>query len=93
MSLKDSIINIVKNEIFEALLQSELCDDEDARKITDTAFQRIQNRLGGCRVYVPKCKETNYDYTDIRLAFNGSNHGEVCRRFGISLRTLYRVIG
>ena len=92
MSIRDSIIKILKDEILDALLESELCDEKLANEITRNAFKGIQNRLGGCKVYVPKNKETDYDYAEIRAAFDGRNHAEVCRRFGISLKTFYRAI-
>jgi Mor family transcriptional regulator len=60
----------------------------------DDAVLKIQSTLGGSEVYIPvpdrKTRERN---KQVKEAFNGRNHSEVCRKFHISLPTLYRVIG
>ncbi|TQE91142.1 MAG: DNA-binding protein, partial [Spiribacter salinus] len=52
----------------------------------------MQLSWGGARLYIP-CKDRAARDAAIRAEFTGRNHDEVCRRHGISRRTLYRIIG
>lgn len=60
-------------------------------KSPDEAVLNIQKTLGGCDVYIP-ANNTATRNQQILLMYNGRNHTEVCKKYGISLRTLYRVI-
>jgi len=62
-----------------------------ARDFAKAMVDRIQNQYAG-PVYVPK-PDKNRRNERIRRMFNGVNHEFVCREFGISKATLYRVVG
>jgi len=57
----------------------------------DEAVKNIQKSLGGCEVYIP-VNDVSTRNKEILMMYNGRNHAEVCRKYSISLRTLYRVI-
>jgi len=60
-------------------------------KNTDEAVTNIQKSLGGCEIYIP-VRDISIRNRQIVDMFNGRNHTEVCSKYGISLRTLYRLI-
>jgi Mor family transcriptional regulator len=89
MSLKESVARLIKEDIFEALLASDICDDEKALELAASIFSRIQQKWGGNDVHIPKAFPEERRQ-QIRAAFDGSNHAAVCQQLGISLKTLYR---
>jgi Mor family transcriptional regulator len=91
MSLKESVARLIKDDIFESLLASELCNDEKALELAANIFIRIQQKWGGNDVHIPKVFPEERRQ-QIRAAFDGSNHAAVCQQFGISLKTFYRAI-
>lgn len=92
MSIRESIAQLLVDEIMDALLASEICDDDKARYLSNDIFRRIQQKLGGNEIYIP-AKNTEQRNIKIRGSFDGTNHAEICKRFSISLATFYRVIG
>lgn len=90
MSLKDSIAELFRDDIFNALLESEI-DEPAAVELSCRIFKKLQEQWGGSNIYFPK--RPPYTSQQIREAFNGHNHAEVCQQFGISLKTFYRAIG
>ncbi|WP_367154664.1 Mor transcription activator family protein [Methylomonas sp. HYX-M1] len=90
MSLKDSIAELFKHDILKALLDSEI-DEPAAAELSNRIFKKLQDNWGGSSIYFPK--RPAYTSQQIREAFDGHNHAEVCQRFRISLKTLYRAIG
>ena len=91
MSLKESVARLIKDDIFEALMASNLCDDEKAFELANKIFGRIQQKWGGNDVHIPKVFNEERRQ-QIRASFNGSNHALVCQQFGISLKTFYRAL-
>jgi len=90
MSLKDSLARLIKQDIFEALLESEM-DERQAAQLAADIFAKIQHKRGGTQVFIPKLFSEER-WQQIRQAFTGNNHAQVCRQFGISIATLYRVL-
>jgi len=56
--------------------------------------QFIRRSLSGDKVYIPSGRRTSIERRnhEIRQVFNGRNHDALCRRFGISKSTLYRIL-
>ena len=54
--------------------------------------ERLRREFGTRRVYVnaPSARERD---ECIREEFDGTNHREICKRYGISRATLYRIVG
>lgn len=92
MSIAEHIVDLFKNDIFEALLASEQCDEETAAQLSDSVFQRLIEKWGGGNIYLPKPRNREKRYAEIKEDFTGANHQEVCAKHGISLKTLYRAI-
>lgn len=92
MSLSDHIAEALRAEISLAVAEETGADAVTARRVANRIFARLQRYWGGTRLYIPAADNAERN-RDIRAAFTGANHAEVCRRFGVSLRTLYRVIG
>jgi len=92
MAISDHIADILRAEISLAVTEETGADSEAARRMADRVFARMQKYWGGQRVYIPAVDSAERNRA-IRAAFTGANHAEVCRRYGISLATLYRVIG
>lgn len=69
----------------------------DINRLAIVMAQRLASRIGGR--YVPKGRfrsgtlERATRNAQIRRAFNGRNHQEVMRSYGISRAMLYRIIG
>jgi Mor family transcriptional regulator len=64
---------------------------DNARDFAQSMVDRIKNAHAG-PVYIPKSDKSQRN-EQIRRLFNGVNHDAVCREFGISRATLYRVVG
>ncbi|MGZ8915830.1 MAG: Mor transcription activator family protein [Methylobacter sp.] len=62
-----------------------------AQDFARSMVDRIKNAHAG-PVYIPKPDKSRRNER-IRRTFNGVNHDIVCREFGISKATLYRVVG
>ena len=55
---------------------------------------RLQMLFGSTTVYFPLFTSKKERYAAIKRDFNGvDNHDEVCKKHGISRRTLYRAVG
>jgi Mor family transcriptional regulator len=92
VSVSDHIVDLFKNDIFEALLASERCDEETAAELSNTVLSRIIEKWGGSELYLPKRPNREKRYAEIKQDFTGVNHQAVCKKHGISLKTLYRAI-
>jgi Mor family transcriptional regulator len=57
----------------------------------DQAVTNIQALVGGQEIYIPALTSRE-KREQVRQAFTGNNHAAVCQKFGISLRTLYRLL-
>ena len=52
----------------------------------------MRERLGGSETYIPAPDKSARDAA-IRAEFRGTNLVEVCRKYGVSARTVYRAAG
>lgn len=66
----------------------------DDRELSKMVVRRILDYFGGMQVYLPKTEAAfKEDYDEaIYQAFNGANHREVIRAYGISQQRLYEII-
>jgi len=65
--------------------------DSIAADLARIAIEAVRKKCEGSDIYIPKHDKRERNRR-IKLAFSGANHDEVCAAFGISRRTLYRVI-
>lgn len=64
--------------------------DASADEIADLILVGMRRRNGGREIYVPAPDLKKRD-AEIRASFNGQNMHEVCRAYGVSKSTVYRV--
>lgn len=92
MSAGDDKAAAMRNEITSAIREATGLHERFASELSDEILSRLMTRWGGDRLHVPACDRAARDEA-IRADFDGRNHDAVCRRYGISQATLYRVIG
>lgn len=68
--------------------------EEDIEKFTNDAFKEFCMLYGGISVYIPMPKS---DYLNARSKiiekeFDGKNHLELARKYGISIQTVYKIL-
>lgn len=91
MSVADRIADLLQTDIQTAIEESLCVEAGSAKVIASDVFKRLQTNWGGKELYIP-ARNTDLRNQAIRSQFNGKNHAEVCKRYGISLRHLYRII-
>lgn len=63
-----------------------------ASQIAEDILQGLQERYGGDDLYIPKSVSRAVRDAAVLDAFDGRNRDEVCRKFGISVRTFYNIL-
>jgi Mor family transcriptional regulator len=91
MSVDEDKATTIRNDITRAVREATGLHECYASSLGAAILERLQTRWGGDRIYVPQVDRPARDAA-IREAFTGRNHDEVCRQFGISRRTLYRIL-
>ncbi len=68
--------------------------EEDIEKITDGAFKELCTLYGGLTIYIPFLRSDSYNARNklIMQEFNGTNHLELARKYGVSLQTIYKCL-
>ncbi|MCC5809880.1 MAG: helix-turn-helix domain-containing protein [Ectothiorhodospiraceae bacterium] len=84
----DNVLEFIRVEVQDCLrtrgVSNQVAEDS-ARAVTE----RVMLRYGGTPQYVSKTRRQERREAALR-DFSGDNHDAVCRRHGISRRTLYR---
>ncbi|MPS27570.1 MAG: hypothetical protein E2576_11055 [Alcaligenaceae bacterium] len=65
--------------------------ETQAGEIAAAVIAGLSARYGGDRLYVPVLRKEQRNAA-ILQAFDGTNRAEICRRFGISQSTLYKIL-
>lgn len=87
---KDAAVNF-RNTLVRIIRRTLGLPETVALPMAEELAQGLQGELGG--LYIPKREMRESRNEAIRQSFTGRNHAEVCRRFNISRRQFYRVIG
>lgn len=68
--------------------------EQSATQIVEEIFDGLFTEFGGERLYFCREPKARIDERDANVLaeFNGRNKQTVCRRYGISERTLYRIL-
>lgn len=83
-----------------ALLHAELTDivrieigmnEQFASDVAAAILRGLSRVHGGSDLYIP-AEDKSERNAAVRAAFNGRNHHEVMRQFGLSRSTLYRIL-
>lgn len=64
----------------------------DAAELAPRLLIQLQARWGGMDIYIPALDTRSCRDAAIRKMFNGQNLDLVCRQFGVSPTTVYRVV-
>ncbi|MCB1723224.1 MAG: helix-turn-helix domain-containing protein [Gammaproteobacteria bacterium] len=91
MTTESRAVDIIFEEVKRAAL-SLGHTKQQANDIAASADQRIRSRLGSQEPYIHAPDKAKRN-AQIFAEFNGRNQKEVCRKWGISRRTLYRIVG
>lgn len=80
-------------ELFLEPMQAFL-PQERAEALALALVEAIRSRFGGLLVYIPAGYHLNIQRRNaaIRKAFNGKNHKELARHYGLAQRTVYRIL-
>lgn len=85
-------------DVLTAMQQELHAEGLDVTSSNDIAWrvtEKVRDAWGGQLVYIPS--GSKYDairrYEAIWQAFNGHNHAELARKFGVSEQTIYNAIG
>ncbi len=84
------LIDILREELNAA----GLCFGVDrVNDLTESVLRRVVKRMGGMNVYARTRTQSRREIKEAVLKeFDGTNTKEVARRFGVSIRTIYRWI-
>lgn len=91
MSVSQHVADLIKQDIVSVMKESIGFNDEIAQQLAGDLLKKLQDKWGGQRVYIPSEKNNHQRNDLIKFEFNGSNHTQVCKKFDISLSTLYRI--
>jgi Mor family transcriptional regulator len=78
-------------KIEAVIRQSGYVRPEYAADLMQLVVDGLREDFGGERVWLPALDKSERNQAIVK-AFTGRNHYEVCRQFGISRATLYRII-
>lgn len=91
MSLERDTTARLRTEIVRAVREATGMHEQLAMPVADAILDRLRATWSGSRLYVPAQDTVRRDRA-VRAAFDGANHRELCRRYHISRRTLYRIL-
>jgi Mor family transcriptional regulator len=94
VDLKDFIAGALKERValHHGEIQAAVHHDE-IEVISRDVVELVRQNHGGEPVYIPKAAEWERDqkHRDILKAFDGTNHRELVKRFGLGLSQIYRI--
>ena len=84
------LIDVLREELNAAGLCFAVDRSED---LTESVLRRLVGRIGGMHVYVRKNLRSRQEVGELVLRdFDGTNHQQLARRHGVSLRGVYRML-
>lgn len=91
MSIDADNEQMIKQAIVTVVHESTGLHEHIAMPIAERVFDQLADRFGQERVYFTRSLRTRRER--VLADFDGTNFSAVCRKHGISRRTLYRYIG
>ena len=75
-------------------LQQKGIDKTTAEEIGNSVARRIASEWGGCNLYIPRGLLWGIDERDLEIfdKFDGSNHFELAKEYGLSVQWIYRLV-
>lgn len=76
------------------LIQSCQLDQDAARQAAQAVAVHMADHWGGQSIYFPMGLARRISERDsrIRQEFTGSNHGDLARKYGVSLQWIYKIV-
>ena len=87
---QDAAINF-RNTLIRIIRASLGLPETIAMPMADELAKGLSNEIGGLYITKREIRSTRNDA--IRRDFNGRNHREVSRKHGVSVATVYRILG
>lgn len=91
LTAQDDLLNILREEL-ETAMQSLGVSEGAARDLVASYIDRVQMRAGGDRYWIPHRRDLERRCEQVVATFDGTNHEEVCTKYGITRRTLRRYL-
>ncbi|HEB94333.1 MAG TPA: hypothetical protein ENI94_12910 [Gammaproteobacteria bacterium] len=93
MSETDAVVNL-KARLVRAVRTATGMHEHLAVPIADDILQCLCEEYGASEVYIPSSKKlkTHVRNRDIRESFNGANHAELAKKYGITERQVRRIL-
>lgn len=89
---KLSPIQALEDEMVQAVVTETGWKPDLVRYVVAPIIRHLSSEYAGSRIYIPKAQDI--DEAEVRREFDASGDVEgCCQRFGISRRTLYRILG
>ncbi len=68
--------------------------EEAARKTAVHTVDEIRKEWGGLNLYIPKCEAKDISERDLEICgrFNGRNHQQLAREYGLSTIRIYQIL-
>ena len=91
MSISQHIEGVLHRDIVSVVKKSIGVNDALAESMASRLLKQLQVNWGGREIYIPVLKLSDTKGA-VRTDFNGQNHACICKKYDISLSTLYRMI-
>lgn len=89
MSKREDYLSALRTDIVRVLRETTGAPEATAARVASEVIKAMRLRYHGKTIRVGKARISS---EQIRAAFDGRNHRQVCRDLGISRRTLYRAL-
>ena len=75
-------------------LQQKGIDKTTAEEVGNNVAKRVARDWGGCNLYIPRGLLWGIDERDLEIfdKFDGSNHFELAKEYGLSVQWIYRLV-
>lgn len=60
--------------------------------VAENIVERVRKNWGGLPIYIKKTTETSSRNAEICRRFNGKNHADLCREFGLSYQQICKIV-
>jgi Mor family transcriptional regulator len=81
-------------DVVKAKLQAIGLNDDSAADYSAAVAEAIRHHFGGQQIYICKTDPSEIAKRNAAICaeYNGSNHGELCRKYNLSEQWLYKIV-
>lgn len=95
-SQEDDLLLDVKQKVSARLVMEGFCDTVQADAVADAVYEELLSNWGGQQVYIKKLYwgrgSLSGRDSEMYEKFNGNNHHELAKEYGITLQRVYEII-